>query len=135
MQKITWNTHIALEAKKVMPVRSYPSLDLQQRTGDIQRFAAAGPVLLTGHGKPRSVIMSVAEFVRLKQAAGEPVPPEAVQGQTRTVRAQDDPLGYGSGDYDAMVARMLDDVRSGRTKAAVREELARVRAAWGRMSR
>jgi sigma54-dependent transcription regulator len=88
--------------------------------------------MLTAHGKPRNVIMSAEEFVRLKRAAGEPVPAEAEPRRARTIRAPDDPLGYDTRDYETAVARMIDDVRSGRTKPAVQEELARVRAAWSR---
>ena len=111
-------------------MQTFTSLELQQRIGDVQRAAAQAPVLLTTHGKPRSVIISTAEYARLKRAADEPVPPEVLPRPARTVRGADDPLGYDTSDHATAVARMLDDVRTGRTKAAVQDELARVRAAW-----
>ncbi|HXZ17355.1 MAG TPA: type II toxin-antitoxin system prevent-host-death family antitoxin [Roseiarcus sp.] len=110
-------------------MQTFSSLELQQRSGDVQRAAAQAPVLLTSHGKPRSVILSTEEFARLKRAADEPVPPE-VMPRARTVRGTEDPLGYDTTDQNAAIARMLNDVRTGRTKPAVKEELMRVRAAW-----
>jgi hypothetical protein len=49
--------------------------------------------------------------------------------KARTVRGCDDPLGYDMSDYDA-AARMIADVKSGRTKAAVQAELERVQRAY-----
>ena len=48
-------------------MRSFSSLDLQQQSGEIQRAAVSAPVIVLSHGKPRSVVMSVEEFRRLKQ--------------------------------------------------------------------
>lgn len=45
----------------------------------------------------------------------------------RTVRRPDDPLSYDMTDFDAGIDKMIDDVRTGRTKDAVDAELARVR--------
>lgn len=111
-------------------MQTFSSLELQQQIGDVQRAAARAPVLLTSHGKPRSVILSAEEYARLKRAADEPVPPEVLPRQARTVRGADDPLGYDTSDHGAAVSRMLDDVRTGRTRAAIQNELMRVRAAW-----
>jgi len=113
-------------------MQTFTSLELQQRTGDIQRASAQVPVLLTSHGNPSRVILSAEEYARLKRAAGEPVPPEVLPRRARIVRGTDDPLGYDTTDHAAAVARMLDDIRTGRTKAAVQEELGRIRAAWDR---
>ena len=114
----------------------FSSLDLQQKTGEIQRAVVREPVVVTSHGKPRSVMMSVEEYRRLKAIAGEPVPDEAMPPpRTRkavTVRGIDDPLGYDVSDFDAAVRQMLDDVRSGSKRAAVQAELARVRKVFGR---
>lgn len=55
-------------------MKTFSALDLQKKTGDIQFAAAVAPVVITKHGKPRSVMMSHDEFVRLKRAAGEPIP-------------------------------------------------------------
>lgn len=56
-------------------MKTFSALDLQKKTGDIQFAATVSPVVITKHGKPRAVIMSYDEFVRLKSAAGETVPP------------------------------------------------------------
>jgi prevent-host-death family protein len=115
-------------------MQSFPALDLQQRTGDIQRAAIRNPVLLTSHGKPRSVIMSAEEFRRLKTAAGEPVPPELQEAGT-TLRGREDPLGYDMSDFGAAVDQMVADVKSGRTRAAVEAELEGVRRAYSGRAR
>lgn len=49
------------------------SQELQKQIGEAQIEAAKAPVIVTSHGRPRSVLMSVDEFVRLKELAGEPV--------------------------------------------------------------
>jgi prevent-host-death family protein len=110
-------------------MQSFPALDLQQRTGDIQRAAIRNPVLLTSHGKPRSVIMSAEEFRRLKTAAGELVPSEVQEAGT-TLRAREDLLGYDMSDFGSAVDQMVADVKSGRTRAAVEAELEGVRRAY-----
>jgi prevent-host-death family protein len=110
-------------------MEAFSSLDLQQRTGDVQQASAHAPVLLTSHSKPRNVMMSVEEYRRLKAAAGEPIPPE-VQERGGTVRKRVDPLGYDMSDYGAAIDKMVADVRSGRTQAAVAAELAAVRRAY-----
>ena len=48
-------------------MKTYTSLDLQQRTGDIQRDAVSEPVVITSHGRPRLVVSSVEEFARLQK--------------------------------------------------------------------
>jgi hypothetical protein len=48
----------------------------------------------------------------------------------RVVRGPADPLGYDTREFWPMVDRMLDDVRSGRTIAAVDAELSRIRARY-----
>ena len=110
-------------------MQSFSALDLQQRTGDIQRAAIRGPVLLTSHGKPRSIIMSAEEFRRLKTAAGELVPPELQEAGT-TLRGREDPLGYDMSDFGTAVDQMVADVKSGRTREAVEAELEGVRRAY-----
>ena len=72
----------------------FSSLDLQKRTGEIQIAAAREPVVITHHGKPRAVMLSVDEYIRLKERAGEPVPTEVRAKRAVTVRLDDDPLGY-----------------------------------------
>ncbi|MBV8474147.1 MAG: type II toxin-antitoxin system prevent-host-death family antitoxin [Hyphomicrobiales bacterium] len=113
----------------------FSSLDLQQRTGDIQRAATTEPVLITSHGKPRSIVLSAEEFRRLKEKAGEDVPAEVLQTSSRTLRAPNDPLGYNMSDYETAVDRMIEDVRSGRTAAAVEAELGNVRRLFAKVAR
>ncbi|MCA3267823.1 MAG: type II toxin-antitoxin system Phd/YefM family antitoxin [Azospirillum sp.] len=108
-------------------MKAFTSLDWQQRTGDIQKAAGLEPVVILSHNKPRNVVMSAEEFERLKAKAGEPVQVIAPRVQSRTVRAPKDPLGYDISDFGAAVDRMIDDVRSGRTAAAVASELAAIR--------
>ena len=84
-------------------------------------------MLITSHGKPRAVVMSVEEFRRLKAKAGEPVPAEAEPKAAATLRAADDPLGYDVSDFRAAALRMAEDFKSGRTREAIDAELARVR--------
>lgn len=112
-------------------MRVFPSTDLQRKLGEVLREADAAPVLLTAHDMPRRVIMPVAEFVRLKAAAGEALPRF---GEKRAVvhRRASDPLGYDTRDLAACAARMADAAVSGRNKAAVRAEVERVRSRLGR---
>lgn len=49
-----------------------------------------------------------------------------------TLRKPYDPLGYDTGDYEATVTQMLDDVKSGRTRDAIEAELAAVRTTYAR---
>jgi len=115
-------------------MKTFTSLDLQRRTGDIQKAAGTAPVVILSHNKPRNVVLSADEFERLKRKAGEPVD-VAASAQSRTVRAPDDPLGYDTANFAAAADRMIDDVRSGRTQAAVAAELAAVRRRYGRRKR
>src|SRR3981081_1669310 len=55
-----------ITGKREIPKRSFSSQDLQQQSGEIQRAAVSAPVIVLSHGKPRSVVMSVEEFRRLK---------------------------------------------------------------------
>jgi PHD/YefM family antitoxin component YafN of YafNO toxin-antitoxin module len=113
-------------------MQTFNALELQQRAGDIQRASSQGPVLLTNDGKPSRVILCAEEFARLKRAAGEPVPPEILTRRARTVRSANDPLGYDTTDPAGSAGRMIDDVSTGRTQAAMQAELSQVRAAWVR---
>ena len=110
----------------------FSSLDLQKRTGEIQIAAAREPVVITHHGKPRAVMLSVDEYIRLKERAGEPVPTEVRAKRAVTVRLDDDPLGYDVSDLGAAARRMAEDALSGRAAEAVEAELARVRRRFGR---
>jgi prevent-host-death family protein len=112
---------------EVYAMQTFTSLDLQQRTGDVQRAATQEPIVVTAYGKPRNVVMSVEEFRRLKTRVGEELPPEVSPLQATIVRAPDDPLGYDMSDYHVAVDKMIEDVRSGRTAPAIAAELECVR--------
>jgi hypothetical protein len=45
---------------------SFPASDLQRNPAEIQKAALMGPVFLTYHDKPRYVMMSLDEFVRIQ---------------------------------------------------------------------
>jgi PHD/YefM family antitoxin component YafN of YafNO toxin-antitoxin module len=113
-------------------MREFSSLDLQQQSGEIQRSAATSPVIVLNHGKPRSVMMSVEEFRRLKIAAGETLPSE-VERPRRIVRRGPlkDPLGYATTDLLHVAVTMADAAQSGRNRDAVRAEIAAVERRLG----
>ncbi|MBY5868485.1 type II toxin-antitoxin system prevent-host-death family antitoxin [Rhizobium leguminosarum] len=52
------------------------SIDLQKNLGDVLRAADDEAVLVVNRGQPRAVVMCAEEFIRLKTAAGEPIPSE-----------------------------------------------------------
>jgi hypothetical protein len=113
-------------------MRQFSSLDLQQQSGEIQRSAATSPVIVLNHGKPRSVMMSVEEFRRLKIAAGETLPSE-VQRPRPIVRRGllKDPLGYAKGDLRHLAITMAEAAESGRNRDAVRAEIRAVERRLG----
>lgn len=47
-------------------MRSFPASELQRNSAEIQKAALIGPVFLTYHDKPRYVMMSLDEFVRIQ---------------------------------------------------------------------
>ncbi len=107
-------------------MQAFSSIDLQKQTGDVQRAANREGAVITSHGKPRNVMLSVEEFCRLKRIAGEAVPtgllPKAV-----TVRHVADPLGYDVGQFATAARKIADDALAGNNEAAVATELAAVR--------
>ena len=56
---------------------SVTSQDLQKQVGEVQLQAAREPILITARGRPRCVLLSVEEYARLKDAAGEVLPENA----------------------------------------------------------
>lgn len=113
-------------------MKTFTALDLQRRSGEIQDLSGGDPVLVTSHGKPRRVLMSVEEYRRLKTAAGEPLPAElSTRWNSVTLDGRVDPLGYDVSDLDTAVDRMIEDVRTGRTREAVAAELEGVRRTMG----
>jgi prevent-host-death family protein len=107
------------------------SQELQRQVGEVQVEAARAPVIITNHGRPRSVLMSAEEFVRLKELAGEPVVVEGLRKRAVTFRGAADPLGYDVSDPVAAMLLMARDANAGRTRQAVQDELAGVRKHFG----
>ena len=112
-------------------VRSFTSLDLQQQSGEIQRAALLEPVVVTNHGEPRSVVMSVEEYIRLKEAADEPVAPLSRSRPVVQRGLPPDPLGYDTSDIGTCVRAMADDALNGRHKEAIQAELVAVERRLG----
>jgi Antitoxin Phd_YefM, type II toxin-antitoxin system len=113
-------------------MREFSSLDLQQQSGEIQRSAAASPVVILNHGKPRSVMMSVEEFRRLKSAAGEIFPSEVERPRPVVRRGPlKDPLGYATADLRQVAITMAAAGESGRNRDAVRAEIRAVERRLG----
>jgi len=105
-------------------MREFSSLDLQQQSGEIQRSAVVSPVVILNHGKPRSVMMSVEEFRRLKTAAGETLPTEVERPRPIVRRGPlKDPLGYATADLRHVAMTMAEAAESGRNRDAVRAEI------------
>ncbi|MEA2943989.1 MAG: hypothetical protein QOD09_4518 [Bradyrhizobium sp.] len=113
-------------------MRTFSSQDLQQQTGEIQRAAVSGPVVIMSHGKPRSIVMSVDEFRRLKQKAGEIVPSELERPRPVVRRVpMRDPLGYPTSDLKSLALMMADAALSGRNRDVVSAEIAAVERRLG----
>jgi prevent-host-death family protein len=95
------------------------SQKLRRRTGEAQIEAAREPVVVTTHGRPRCVLLSVEEYARLKQAAGEPVPDELAPQRGAAGRCTPDRPGYDLSDVAAALRAMAAEAISGRVRDAV----------------
>lgn len=110
-------------------MRIFTSIDLQRQTGDVQRAASREGAVITSHGKPRNVILSVEEFCRLKRMAREPVPVDLLPPQrSPVIRPVADPLGYDVTDFGRAADRMSDDAIRRINEDAVEAELHSVRS-------
>ena len=112
-------------------MQAFTSIDLQKQTGDVQRAASREGAVITSHGKPRNVMLSVQEFCRLKRIAGEAVPTGLLPKAAATVRHIPDPLGYDVRNFETAARKMADDVLAGSNDAAVEAELENVRSKFG----
>ena len=83
----------------------------------------------TAMSQPTVSLIDVASYL-----PGEPIPAE-VLGTGATLRGREDPLGYDMSDAGAAIDRMVADVKSGRTRAAVEAELEGVRRAYNGLAR
>lgn len=91
------------------------SSQLQKNLGDVLDAADVEAVLVTNSEQPRVVVMSADEFIRLKMAAGEPVPAELITSTPILHQAPLDPLGYDTRelDYACQMARDAQSVVGG----------------------
>ena len=113
-------------------MEEFGSLHVRTKLGEVLASSETAPVVLLNRGQPRAVLMSAEECRRLKRAAGEAVPRAALPRRAAVVRGrEDDPLGYDTSDFLACARRMADAALSGRNRAAVEAELARVRRRFG----
>ena len=112
-------------------MQTFTSIDLQKQTGDVQRAASREGAVITSHGKPRNVMLSIEEYRRLKLAAGEALP-ESAEARPAVVRHRDDPLGYDVRDLGAAARKMAEDALAGRNDDAVAAELNALRSRLGR---
>jgi hypothetical protein len=112
-------------------MQSFPATELQRNSAEIQKAALMGPVILTYHDKPRYVMMSVDEFVRLrgKEAAARlaayPAKPTAL---TREPTKAPVPPGLGrdASDVDKLVLATVNaPYKRSISAAALRNSLAR----------
>lgn len=114
-------------------MKKFSSLDLQQRTGEIQTAALREPVAVTFHGRPRAVMLSTDEFCRLKELAGEPVPVELKVPPPEILRSEpEDVLAYSTDDPVEAIVRMAKDDIAGVNRAVVRSEARRFASHFGR---
>lgn len=112
-------------------MQTFTSIDLQKQTGDVQRAAAREGAIITSHGKPRNVMLSIEEYRRLKLAAGETLPQMAEPGSAG-IRHRTDPLGYDIRDFASAARKMAEDALGGRNEDAVTAELNALRNRLGR---
>ncbi len=110
-------------------MNEYRSLHLQKNLGEVLASAEGAPTVVVNRGQPRLVIMSVAEYRRLKAAANEAVPLAAMPRRPAVVHGRvADPLGYNTSDLRGCALAMAEAARSGAHADAVAAELRGVRA-------
>ncbi|MCE7026943.1 type II toxin-antitoxin system Phd/YefM family antitoxin [Jiella avicenniae] len=113
-------------------MQAFTSIDLQKQTGDVQRAASREGAVITSHGKPRNVMLSVEEFCRLKRIAGEELPTDLLASRGVTVRHVSDPLGYDIQNFESAARTIATDALAKTNEAAVEAELDAVRRKFGR---
>jgi hypothetical protein len=99
-----------------------------QRTGEIQRAAISEPVIITNHGRPRMIMLTVEEFGRFKRESGEAVPVEVRRERKAAIRAGllIDPLGYDTRDLRSCAISMAEAAISGKNRPFVDAEISAV---------
>lgn len=106
------------------------SINLQKNLGDVLKAADVEAVLVTNREQPRAVVMSADEFIRLKTAAGEPIPAEVRKSKPTLHRRVADPLGYDTRD-PAHASQMARDAKSGKHEDIVKQEVDAALRRWG----
>ena len=113
-------------------MEEFRSLHLQKNLGEVLAAAEVAPTVLVNRGQPRIVVISAAEFRRLKQAANESVPRATLPGRPAVdPRNVQDPLGHDTSNLRAVAREMAEDALSGRNAEAVMTEMDRVRRRLG----
>lgn len=100
-------------------MQRFPSQELQRNVGPVQEAALREPVAITHHGRDRLVLMSAAEYQRLKRRdrmaiAIEEMPEEFVEALCRQA---------GEQDFEAVALNHLLDEDPGEWTEAARRIL------------
>lgn len=106
------------------------SINLQKNLGDVLRAADVEAVLVTNREQPRAVVMSAEEFIRLKTAAGEPIPSEVRKSRPTLHRRPVDPLGYDTRD-PSYVYQVAEDALGDRHSENIEREINSTMRRWG----
>jgi uncharacterized protein len=61
-----------------LPSTTLTAFDMQRRPAAFQRQALQGPITITSNGEPTLVVMSVAEYARLRERADGNLPPDQI---------------------------------------------------------
>jgi hypothetical protein len=111
-------------------MQSFRSIHLAKNLDDVIRAADVEAVVVLDCDQPRTVVMSVDEFIRLKTAAGEPVPPDVRKSRPTLHRPPVDNLGYDTSDpnYGREMAR---HALAGEHQDEVAREVERAKRRWG----
>lgn len=107
------------------------SINLQKNLGDVLSASDREPVLMLNREQPRTVFMSSEEFVRLKIAAGEPVPPEAVRPKPTFFKRPADALGYDTSDFNQFALKIAEDSIAKKHQEEIDAEIEGSLNRWG----
>ncbi len=62
-----------------LPTKTLTAFDMQRRPAAFQRQALQEPVTITSNGEPTLVVMSVAEYARLRERGERNLPPDQIR--------------------------------------------------------
>lgn len=114
-------------------MQSIRSINLQKNLGEVLRAADVEAVVVMNRDQPRTVVMSAEEFIRLKEAAGEPVPAEVRKSRPTLHRPVADPLGYDTRDPD-YAAKVARDALNREHDVEIQHEIDGAMRRWGMRS-